>query len=119
MSVKSQKRSNRGNAGPYVSGSREAHLTLTTDNGTQFISSRFLEKAAPTRDHAPPHGLSSPERQQLHRTIPPQLEPPTTLSLAGSRGTITTALTAACKIALRTRPSWLFAVDLKIEALNV
>jgi len=24
-------------------GSREAHVTLTTDNGTQFTSSRFLE----------------------------------------------------------------------------
>lgn len=45
MSVKSQKRSKRGNAGPYVSGSRGAHLTLTTDNGTQFNSSRFLENA--------------------------------------------------------------------------
>lgn len=27
-------------------GSREAHLTLTTDNGTQFTSSRFLETLA-------------------------------------------------------------------------
>ena len=54
-------------------GSREADLTLTTDNGTQSTSSRFLERWA-SRHHASADGVSSPGRQQLHRTIPSQLE---------------------------------------------
>ena len=55
-------------------GSREARVTLTTDNGTQFTSSRFIETLEPAGHHASAHGLSSPGRQQLHRTVPSQSE---------------------------------------------
>jgi putative transposase len=52
------------------SGSRAAHLTLTTDNGTQFTSARFIETL---------HRLGITHRrtayhQQLHRAVPSQLE---------------------------------------------
>ena len=74
----------------------------------------------PAEHHASTHGVSSPGRQQLHRTVPSQPEGRRSLdggvsklgrsansaSLAGSRSTITTGLTAEFKIALRTRPSW-------------
>jgi len=54
-------------------GSRESNLTLTTDNETQFTSTRFMQTLSRlgithcrTAYH---HG-----RQQLHRTVPSQLE---------------------------------------------
>ena len=55
-------------------GSREENVTLTTDNGTQFTSSRFPGNARAARHHPSADGLSSPGRQQLHRTVPSQLE---------------------------------------------
>ena len=55
-------------------GSREARVTLTTDNGTQFTSTRFIETLEPAGHHASADGVSSPGRQQLHRTVPSQLE---------------------------------------------
>ena len=55
-------------------GSRAGHLTLTTDNGTQFTSSRFLETLCTARHHPSPDGVSSPGRQQLHRAVSSQLE---------------------------------------------
>jgi transposase InsO family protein len=53
-------------------GSREANLTLTTDNGTHFFA--LLGDARTTRHHPSANGVSSPGRQQLHRTVPSQLE---------------------------------------------
>jgi putative transposase len=55
-------------------GSREASVTLTTDNGTQFTSSPLFGDVRAARHHTSADGVSSPGRQQLHRTIPSQLE---------------------------------------------
>jgi hypothetical protein len=55
-------------------GSRAARVTLTTDNGTQFTSTRFIETLKPAGHHASANGVSSPGRQQLHRTVPSQPE---------------------------------------------
>ncbi|MGB2634709.1 MAG: IS3 family transposase, partial [Candidatus Acidiferrum sp.] len=48
-------------------GSREENLTLTTDNGTQFTSLRFLETLRRLGITPSADGVSSPGRQQLHR----------------------------------------------------
>ena len=45
--------------------------TLTTDNGTQFTSTRFLESLVRL---GITHGLSSSGRKQLHRALYSQLE---------------------------------------------
>jgi transposase InsO family protein len=55
-------------------GSRETNLALTTDNGTQFTSSRFLETLGRLGITHRRTGVPSPGRQQLHRTLPSQLE---------------------------------------------
>ena len=86
-------------------GSRQAHVTLTTDNGTQFTSSRFLETLARlgithrrTADHHP-EGNSYIER--FHRSLKERKSGRRNIaawkkrvpaSLAGSRSTITTVL---------------------------
>ena len=54
-------------------GSREARLTLTTANGTQFTSSRFLETLRRLGiTHRRRRTIT--RRHQLHRTVPSQLE---------------------------------------------
>jgi len=84
-------------------GSREENVTLTTDNGTQF-----LPRGSWRRSHGSASRIEGRRiitgRQQLHRTVPPQLERGGSLDggvsdlgeavpalLVGSRSTITTA----------------------------
>ena len=55
-------------------GSRGTGLTLTTDNGTQFTSARYVETLNPAGHHAPAHRLQPSRGQQLYRTVPSQLE---------------------------------------------
>jgi putative transposase len=55
-------------------GSRGAGLTLTTDNGTQFYVSPLCRNSEPAGHHASAHGLQPSRGQQLHRTVPSQLE---------------------------------------------
>ena len=51
-------------------GSREANVTLTTDNGTQFTSSRFLETLGRLSITHRRTAYHHPEGKQLHRTVP-------------------------------------------------
>ena len=104
-------------------GSREENVTLTTDNGTQFTSSRFLETLGRLgithRRTAYHHPEGNSYIERFHRGWKEEevwtaeyrawkkREP---RSLVGSRSTITTGLTAESKIALRTRLSWLSQV---------
>src|SRR5260370_1291464 len=57
----------------FPAGSREAHLTLTTDNGTQFTSSRFLEtlrRLGITHRHtAYHHPQANSYIQRFHRSL--------------------------------------------------
>jgi hypothetical protein len=55
-------------------GSLCASLTLTTDNRNAVHFVAVPGNAGTARHHASAHGLSSPGRQQLHRTVPLQLE---------------------------------------------
>jgi transposase InsO family protein len=55
-------------------GRREANLTLTTGNGTQFTSSRFLETLARLGITHRRTAYHHPEGNKLHRTVPSQLE---------------------------------------------
>ena len=55
-------------------GSRGTGLTLTTDNGTQFTSARYVEALNHLGIHAPAHRLQPSRGQQLHRAVPSQLE---------------------------------------------
>jgi transposase InsO family protein len=55
-------------------GSREENLTLTTDNGTQFTSLRFLETLRRLGITHRRTAYHPPGRQQLYRTVPSQLE---------------------------------------------
>ena len=53
-------------------GSRETNLTLTTDNGTQFTSSRFHGDAGTAEHHAPAYGVSSEGNsytERFHRSL--------------------------------------------------
>jgi transposase InsO family protein len=52
-------------------GSRQADETLTTDNSTPFTSSRFVETL---NRLSITHRRTAYHRQQLHRTVPSQLE---------------------------------------------
>ena len=54
-------------------GSRGSGLVLTTDNGTQFTSTRFVETLSRPGIHPSP-GLQPPGRQRTDRTLPPQLK---------------------------------------------
>ncbi|HVB55995.1 MAG TPA: DDE-type integrase/transposase/recombinase, partial [Candidatus Acidoferrales bacterium] len=54
-------------------GSREANVTLTTDNGTQFTSSRFLETLRRLGITHRRTAYHHPEGN-IHRTVPSQLE---------------------------------------------
>jgi putative transposase len=100
------------------SGSREANVTLTTDNGTQFTSSRFLETLARLgithRRTAYHHPEGNSYIERFHRSLKEEevwtaeyrsLKKRGLASLAGSKSTITTGLIAESKIALHTRPS--------------
>jgi transposase InsO family protein len=101
-------------------GSREANVTLTTDNGTQFTSSRFMETlnrlGITHRRTAYHHPEGNSYIERFHRSLKEEevwtaeyrsLEEARASSLVGSRSTITTGLIAESEIALRTRPSWL------------
>ena len=55
-------------------GSRGTGLTLTTDNGTQFTSARYVETLNRPGHHASPHRLQSSRGQQLHRAFSSQLK---------------------------------------------
>ena len=101
-------------------GSREANVTLTTDNGTQFTSSRFMETlerlGITHRRTAYHHPEGNSYIERFHRSLKEEevwtaeyrsLEEARPASLVGSRSTITTGLIAESEIAPRTRPSWL------------
>ena len=100
-------------------GSREANLTLTTDNGTQFTSSRFFETLGRLgithRRTAYHHPEGNSYIERFHRSLKEEEvwtaeyrsveEARTSASLAGSRSTITTGLIAESEIAPRARHS--------------
>jgi transposase InsO family protein len=54
-------------------GSREENVMLTTDNGTQFTSSHFLETLGRLGITHRRTAYHHPEGKQLHRTVPSQL----------------------------------------------
>ena len=104
-------------------GSRAANVTLTTDNGTQFTSSRFLETLGRLgithRRTAYHHPEGNGYIERFHRSLKEEevwtaeyrsVEEARAASLAGSRSTITTGLIGESEIALRTRPSRLLQV---------
>jgi putative transposase len=106
-------------------GSREARLTMTTDNvltqecyGTQFTSTRFIETlnwlGITHRRTAYHHPEGNSYIERFHRSLKEEevwtaeyrSVEEARASIAGSRSTITTARTAESEIALHTRPSW-------------
>jgi putative transposase len=55
-------------------GSRQASVTLTTDNGHTVHFFPVHRDSEPAEHHASTHGVSSPGRKQLHRTVPSKSE---------------------------------------------
>ena len=104
-------------------GNREENLTLPTDNGTQFTSSRFLETLGRLgithRRAAYPHPEGGSYIELFHRSLKEEevwmaeyrsLEEARASIARGSRSTITTGFIAVSEIAPRMGPSWLSQV---------
>jgi transposase InsO family protein len=108
-------------------GSHEENVTLTTDNGTQFASSRFMETFSGLgithRRTAYHHPEGNSYIERFHRSLKEEevwtgaWKKPEHRSLVGSRSTIMTGLTVESKIAARGFLA--FAGVLKNEALTV
>jgi hypothetical protein len=95
-------------------------VTLTTDNGTQLTTSRFVETlnrlSITHRRTAYHHPEGNNYIERFHRSLKEEeaWTPSSEAwrkrgprSLVGSRSTIATGLIVASEIALRTKPSWL------------
>jgi transposase InsO family protein len=94
-------------------GSREARVSLTTDNGTQSTSARFIETlnrlGITHRRTAYNHPEGNSYIERFHHSLKEEevwtAEYRDVQERAGSRSTIRIGLTGEFKIALRTRPS--------------
>jgi hypothetical protein len=113
-------------------GSREAQLTLTTDNGTQFTSSRFLETLGrlgimhrrTAYDHLEDNSYierfhCSSKKRKSGRRNSATWKKRGAASLAGLRSTITTGLHHGVINRIPHESFLSFAFDLKNEALTV